>query len=199
MKNIFENKTRLNDDECDIESREHQNVDICQYRMFNIYQTNKDNEKECKTNYDKIMDFSVNNRMNIRDGMGFTNACRVDDDSQVRNEFEMYDKGRQQLFSRVFQGGPNVNKGGLEPEIDSKVTQGLFTTRKETCEVLSEKSFERFEPMKECMLKNIQNPKNIVPTWVRGGEGTRDVLSQKDFLENNGYMFDGNVWQKKCM
>ena len=119
MKNLFENSTRLNEDECDIESRENNNTDICQYRMFNMYQTNKDTEKECKINYDKIMDFSVNNRMNIRDGIGFTNACRVDDDSVVRNEFEMYDKGRQQLFSRVFQGGPNVNKGGLEPEIEN--------------------------------------------------------------------------------
>ena len=198
MKSVFEQKTRLNDDECDIESRDTQNAGMFEYNTFNIYQTNKNTKKECSAGYDKIRDFSVNNHMNIRDGYGYTNACGVDTDSTVRNDFEMTDKGKQQLFTRTFTGGPNVNKGGFEAEVDSKITQGLFTTRKETCDVLSEKSFDRFEPMKKDMLEKIQNVNHIVPDWQWGGEGTRDVLAQRDFLESNGYSYDGNIWKKKC-
>jgi hypothetical protein len=52
--------------------------------------------------------------------------------------------------------------------------------------------------MKEGMLKKIQNVDNIVPKGVWGGEGTRDILAQRDFLEANGYNYDGNIWKKNC-
>ena len=198
MKSLFINNTRLNDDECDVESKDLQNNSVFEYNMLNVYQTNKDNEKECKINYDKIKEFQVNNRMNMRDGVGYTNACRVDNDSSARQVELTHDRDRQQLFSRVFQGGPNVNRGGFESVIDSKLTQGSVVIKKENTNILSEKSYDRFEPMNTCMLDNIQSHKNIVPEWKWGGEGTRDVLSQRDFLENNGYMFDGNVWLKSC-
>lgn len=179
MKTVFEKQTRLKDDVCEVESQTTQNKDVFSYSTFNIYQTNKDTEKECNKNIDKIKEFSIENRMQIRDGYGFTNACRVDMDSKVRNNFEMTDKGKQQLFTRTFQGGPNVNKGGFEPEIDAKLTQGAFSTRKDACDVLSERSFDRFEPMSEAMLQNIQNVDNIVPTWTWGGVSTREVNAHK--------------------
>lgn len=197
MKSVFEKQTRLRQDDCDKESQELQNDDAYKYNTFNTFTTNKNNEQECKSNFKSLVDFSLDNYMNIRDGYGNTNACGIDNDSKVRNDFEMHDKGRQQLHTRVFVGGPNVNKGGFEPEVDSKLTQGTFVSRKETCDVLSEKSFDRFEPMREEILKSIQNPKNIVPEWTWGGEGTRDVLTQRNFLENNGYEHDGKTW-KKC-
>lgn len=200
MKSLFENRTRLHEDECDVESKDLQNDNIYEYRMLNVFQTNKNTEKECVANMNKLRDFSVNNHMNIKDGIGFTNACHVDNDSEVRNKMQMTsDREKQQLITRMFQGGPNINKGGFEAETDSKMTQGDFSVRKDYCDILSEKSFDRFEPMKECMLKNVQNEKHLIPEWQWGGEGTRDVLSQRDFLENNGYMFDGNVWKKQCM
>ena len=92
----------------------------------------------------------------------------------------------------------NADKGGLEADIDAKLTQGTFTSKKETCEVLSEKCFDRFEPMPENILKSVQNVENIIPSWQWGGEGTRDVLSQRDFLEKNGYEYDGESWKKRC-
>lgn len=197
MANLFENQTRLRQDDCDKESQDLQNKDAYDYTTFNGYVTNKNNEKECKSNFKSVVDFSVDNYMNIRDGYGYTNACGVDIDSKVRNDFEMHDRGKQQLSSRIFVGGPNVNKGGLEPEIDAKLTQGTFVSRKETCEVLAEKCFDRFEPMPDHILKSVQNPDNIVPNWQWGGEPTRDVLTQRDFLEKNGYEHDGKMW-KKC-
>jgi hypothetical protein len=137
--------------------------------------------------------------MIVKDGVGFTNACRIDDDTEARINVEMTnDRGKQQLFTRLFTGSPNINKGGFEPELDAQMTQGSFSIKKENCDILSEKSFDRFEPMREGMLKNIQSANNIVPEWKWGGEGTRDVMSQRGFLENNGYAFDGNVWAKKC-
>ena len=199
MKSLFKNKTRLHEDECDVESKDIQNNNIYEYMSMNIFQTNKNNEKECSESLNKIRDFSVNNHMHIRDGMGVTNACYVDHDSEVRNKFEMTsDKAKQQLYTRIFQGVPNINRGGFEAEVDAKMTQGDLHVKSDYCDIISEKSFDRFEPMKECMLNKNQNIENVIPEWQWGGEGTRDVLSQRDFLENNGYMFDGNVWKKHC-
>ena len=197
MKSVFEENTRLRHDDCDKESRELQNNDAYKYTTFNNIATNQNTAEKCKSNRESLLDFSLNNYMNIRDGYGFTNACGVDTDSKVRNDFEMHDKGKQQLNSRVFVGGPNANKGGLEPGIDSKLTQGTFVSKKETCDVLSERNFDRFEPMPEAILKSVQDPEHIVPKWTWGGEPTRDVLSQRDFLEKNGYEHDGKTW-KKC-
>lgn len=194
----FDNKTRLKDDECALTADDAQNKNVYEYSIFNNYQTNKNKASECKSNYNKIMDFTIENHLNMRDGFGLTNACGIDVDSKVRNDFEMHDKGKIQLTTRTFTGVPNADKGGLEADIDAKLTQGTFTSKKETCEVLSEKCFDRFEPMPENILKSVQNVENIIPSWQWGGEGTRDVLSQRDFLEKNGYEYDGESWKKRC-
>lgn len=195
---VYKMNTRVNEDQCDISNKDNANTTIFNYSMFNNYETNKNLEKECKDNFNKVSEFSINNHMMMKDGYGMTNACRVDSDSELRNDFEMYDKGKQQLFTRVFTGGPNVNKGGIDTTVDSKVTQGNFTTKNDFCNILVEKSYDRFEPMNKKILASFQNPKNIIPEWTWGGDGTRDVLSQKDFLENNGYEFNGSSWEKKC-
>jgi hypothetical protein len=196
---LFQKKTRLSEEDCDQVSREGHNDNIFEYRTFNNYQTNKDNKKECVDNSQKISDFSIQNFMNIKDGHGNTNACHIDQDSEVRNNMKYTtDREKQQLFSRVFVGGPNLSKGGFEAETDARLTQGLMNSKKVNCSVLSESCYDRFEPMNNCMLKTIQSADNIIPDWKWGGEGTRDVLTQRVFLENNGYMFDGKVWQKKC-
>jgi hypothetical protein len=196
---LFEKKTRLSEEECDINSREMNNNEMFNYRTFNNIQTNKNNAKDCLDNYNKISEFSFENFMNIKDGHGFTNACLVDNDSEIRNNFKVTsERAKQQLFSRTFVGGPNLNKGGFEAEMDAKLTQGFTNSKKHNCTILAEASYERFEPMNNCMLSNLQSTKTIIPAWKWGGEGTRDVLSQRDFLENNGYSFNGKIWQKGC-
>ena len=45
--------------------------------MFNNYETNKNLEKECKDNFNKVSEFSINNHMMMKDGYGMTNACRA--------------------------------------------------------------------------------------------------------------------------
>lgn len=197
MKSLFDNKTRLNDDQCDIDSIESQNATIYNYSTMNVYQTNnKDSDKNMK----KMKDFFVDNHMTMKDGYGNANGSTIDNDSKLRNDFEMYDRGKQQLFPRLFTGGPNVNRGGFKAEIDSKLSQGLYTSRKETCDIITEKGFDRFEPMNEAVRKSVQNVENIVLPNNFINNGTRDVLSQRDFLENNGYKYDEDFghWKKQC-
>ena len=145
-------------------------------------------------NFEKVSEFANDNHMLIRDGYGNTNGCYIDKDSEARTFNITSDKRRDNLNTRMYRGGPNLARGNTNPEVESKLVQGNMTAF--DC---PNKSLDVFVPMLPCLKKSIQDPKNIVESWQRGGESTRDTLKQEDFLSKNGYIFDGKVWLKKQM
>lgn len=196
-KDLFNVEDSINKDTCAISARNKQNNSISEYNVYNYF---KGNTPDCEA-YDKtsIMNLSLDTQMHIKDGYGIGNMCVVDTDSKLRNDaIWTNSKEKSQLYTRVFQGTPNINKGGLNVPIEDRVKQGEYNTIKKGCDRVSETQLDSFIPLVPCLAKNVQNTKHIIPEWgVWGGQPTRDFIHQKSFLEANGYVLDDKVWKKK--
>jgi hypothetical protein len=187
----FEKEHRVGSDDCAISVRNQQNNNMTDYLLYNMYKTNKE---DCSKEVTDLQDFANDNHMNIKEGYGVTNGCRVDNDSDFRQFNITSDKSKTQLFSRIFHAIPDMSRGDPNIEFESKLIQGENTYNDFECHG---NAFDVFQPMIPCLEKSIQNTDHIIQEGVRGGEGTRDSLKQREFLEKNGYQFDGKVWSKK--
>lgn len=188
---FYNQENRLTNDNCAQISRELQNTSINDRQLYNFYFTN-----DCKCEI--LDDLLFDNNFVVRDGYGFTTGCTVDTDSELRlNGVQTNDKEKIQLCSRWHQGVPNLNLGGLIPNIDSRMKNGDDTSDIRSCNKIQEKSFDRFQPFVGCLANTIQNPKHIIESgWVRGGADTRhDVLENKS-LEKCGFKKTKNGWIK---
>lgn len=188
---LFEKEHRLGADNCAIDAKNSYNRKIEEYLLFN---TQRANTLECSEEMKRLEEFATNNHMVMRDGYGFTNSCHVDNDSKIRIRDNYNDRSKVQMFTRTFQAVPDLSRGDVNVENESKLQQGEITSDDFECRA---QPFDVFVPMITCLRENIQNPKNIIPEWQWGGETTRDTIKQKEFLEKNGYQFDGDFWKKK--
>lgn len=188
----FGNEHRVGTDTCAKESIDEQNEKWQNYMLFNSYRGNMIGS--CSEEMKKINEFMSENYITMRDGIGFTNGCHVDVDSKIRIDSNRINRDRNQIFTRTFQAVPDLSRGNVDVENESKIQQGEITFDDFQCQG---KPFDVFTPMIPCLQKSIQDPNNIIESWVRGGETTRDTLKQKEFLEKNGYHFDGISLQKK--
>ena len=187
----FNKEHRVGTDNCARESGNDQNKRMEDYMLFNSY---RGNVLECTDEVKKIREFMTENNMTMREGYGFTNACQVDNDSMMRIDSNKINRDRNQIFTRTFQAVPDLSKGDINVDNESRIQQGEITFDDFQCEG---KPFDVFTPMLPCLKANIQNPEHIVESWTRGGDTTRDTIKQKEFLEKNGYQFDGISLQKK--
>lgn len=199
---VFGNGNRLIDDTCVRDAKEFQNDYINNYLTFNYYPTNYDEcpKDDAENKMNDMVEFSLDNYMHIADGYGTPSHCLIDKDSEIRhNTIWTHDhKSKQQLCSRVFQDIPDLSKGGFVPQLESKLVQGEDTAMRKSCDVLAEKSLfdHHIIPMVDCLKNTIQNPEHIImDNW--GGVGTRDGIRQEEYLNDQGYFYDGKVWQKK--
>jgi hypothetical protein len=63
-----------------------------------------------------------NPNLRFRDGYGYTNACVVDMDSALRNDSQItHDRTKIQLCARWNHAVPDLGKGGLIPNIESRL------------------------------------------------------------------------------
>lgn len=191
---LFDKEHRVGSDSCATTAKLEQNKEIENYMLFNMYKTNT---PQCETQDNKsknLQEFATNNHMIIRDGFGVSTPCKVDEDSRVRQYNITNDKQKTQLFSRMFQAVPDLSKGDVNVEAESIIQQGEHQYNDFEC---LGQPLDVFTPMLPCLQTSIQDTNHIIPKWVRGGESTRDTLKQKEFLEKNGYAFDGKTWYKK--
>ena len=201
MSRQFVLESRIRTDKCAQLAREQQNTSIDNYYLFNSYAMT--NPSDCSASNAgsaaaQVQAFADANYTVYRDGFGYTSACRIDEDSKLRNDSQMtHDRLKSQMFPRIFQAVPNFARGGFVPNVESRLVQGEYTVNQNSCTRLSEKDFDRFMPLIQCLNDNVQNPNHIIPQWTWGGEPTRDTVRQSRFLEEHGYQFDGAVWKKK--
>ena len=180
----FGHDHRVGVDTCAIESMDQQNEKANNYMLFDLY-----NGKNCDdASMRDLREFATENNFTYRGGYGFTTACEVDNDSRLRIENETKMRMRNQMFTRTFQAVPDLSRGDVNVVNESKMQQGVNTYGMYDCE---EKPFDTFTPMLPCLASSVQDVRHIIPEWQRGGESTRDTLKQKEFLEKNGYHFDG--------
>ena len=187
---ILEN--RLNDDECAVADRIRQSREIKDYNLASFFPTN---EPACSTEVGKIA--ACYNNLHYRDGFGIANACVIDDDSDLRLGTRLtHSPHRQQLKTRVFQGGPHLERGAVLPVTEAELIQSAISRDRRPCEENAEFGEHVFTPLIPCLETVVQNPDTIVVPWVWGGENSRAWVRDEDFLEQCGYSKDGRQWSR---
>lgn len=187
----FNEANRLTEDRCAILTKELQNRSMTDYFLTNLYST-----ADCKD--DDIREFTIENpNLRYRDGFGNVNACTVDQDSELRNNSKLTNfREKEQLCTRWYQASPNIGKGGLIPNIESRLKSPEDTSDIKDCDILAERNFNRFIPMIGCLSGSIQNPENIILPFERGGKFTRDFVRDDEYLKKCGFVNNGTTWHR---
>ena len=183
----------LNDDTCALKNKALVNDSVINSQLYNYYFN-----KDCACPV--LDDIALDNNFTVREGYGYASGCTVDTDSDLRmNSKVTHDRGRIQLCTRTYQGVPNICKGGLVPNIESRLLNGDDTSDIRNVDKVSEKSFIplSFTPMIKCLDDNVQNADHIIPTYVRGGATTRQDMVSNDYLTKCGFENNGKNWVRK--
>jgi hypothetical protein len=191
MSRYFE-ENRLTQDACALVTRDLTNRSISDYNMFNMYTTSTCDD-------DALIDYTMQHpNLRFKDGYGNVSGCTVDTDSDIRNNARQTNmREKEQLCTRWNHAVPNIGKGGLVPNVESRLIFGEDTSDIKDCDIVAEKSFERFIPMMGCLAGTIQNPENIILPFERGGKFTRDYVRDDEYLKNCGFVNDGKTWRRE--
>jgi hypothetical protein len=182
----FESQNNICSDTCWMDYKNHGNEKIMNYQTYE----QSSQLIPCETPNVRLPAFMLDHpNLRGRAGYGLTDSCLVDtyNDLLKNDELMTRDRCRIQLFSRIFTGVPHLKgcAGDINKELEllaGSDTNNLGTST--TCrKSLMELQTHNPIPLIDCM-KDIQNPDNIVPIWVNGGEDTRSYINRKNFNKN---------------
>jgi hypothetical protein len=177
----FHHENRLNMDDCNQKSREFQNQSLKQRNLYNFYDACLPDGGD-----EQMESFAIENRMSVKKGYGVTDGRVVDSDSQMRMDGEWTNhRTKNQLHTRWYQGVPNLNRGGLVPDAESRLTNSENTTGLHNCDRVTEKNFDRNIPLVGWYGKHVQNPDHIIEPWVRGGSHTRTEFRSGEYIKHD--------------
>lgn len=190
----FDFGNRLSQDACAQVVRENENQSALTYSIYNTY-----NIEACEKKNQELNEFIAENpNLRYREGYGFGNPCLIDNDSKLRNEAVWTNpREKQQLNVRFFHAVPDISHGAFIPNTESMLKVGaLDTTEQRQCDRVTEKNFNRFVPLNNCMRGFVQGYADATPDWEgQFGQSSREIVRSKDFLQGCGYQFDGRVWK----
>jgi hypothetical protein len=181
---VFLDSKNYSTDCCAREAKDAQNEQMVDWRLYKNFYI------PCEAPKMRSPDFQYDH-INLRAGIGYgvSDGCEIDQDSKLRNNVDALtrDRCKIQLFQRVFQGCPNLKPTLDDPGAELKFIEGVSTTSLEgtvlSCKKqIMERDLSLRTPLVDCM-KDIQNPKHIVPVWVRGGDPTRDFVRRQEFMK----------------
>ena len=121
---LFDSSHRLCNDDCAKEAKDIQNDNIFKYEVYQHLPV------DCDNVHARYPEFSYNHvNLHGRVGYGVAEGCIVDNYSALRTDPAQLtrDRCRLQLFSRIFQGCPNLRGGMVDPDLEMPVIQGLGT------------------------------------------------------------------------
>jgi hypothetical protein len=173
---IFDNQNRVGIDDCSITAKEYQNASIEDYSLWNTYFMTCDEAGE-----KQVEDFATQNiNLHYRNGYGFTSACHVDSDTDLRNNSVWTsEKPRTQLFTRFYQANPNMTRGIPQPHIENPLIQGNAIKNNSYRNETVEADFDRFVPFVPYLQENVQNVEHIVLPFHQTGEDTRESMRER--------------------
>jgi len=95
------------------------------------------------------------------------------------------------MVSRPIDDIPQINdkyKGYKPKSLNVDALSGMLKSKLNmTDKEITEKSYNRFEPLVPELRKNIQSTSHIIPKyWVRGGMDTRAMIRDVDYLKACG-------------
>jgi hypothetical protein len=178
----FDKQNNLCADTCWAEYKNFQNDKIMGYTTYDKSAQLLD----CKSPNVRVPEFMYDHpNLRGRAGYGLADSCLVDIYSDLIKNENLYtrDRCRIQLTQRIFTGAPQLKgcSGDVSKELD--LLSGTDTTAGVCRKNLMELQLKNPIPLVDCM-KDIQNPNNIVPIWVNGGEDTRSYVNRQNFNKN---------------
>ena len=185
---IFLGNKRICSDSCAKEARDHNNDQIFNYELYQNIPI------ECQSTSARFPTFAYDHvNLSGRAGYGVSDSCTIDTFSALRNDPSQLtrDRCRIQLFSRIFQGCPNLRPGIVDPDQEMPLVQGTSTTNNyegvyyPAKRALTEYETKHPDPLLDCSM-SVQDPKHIIEPWTWGGEPTRDFVRRQEFLSSCG-------------
>lgn len=176
-KNSFDNSTSVCTDTCWNNAKELHNNEISNYHL------NQNNLTECVYPHVRMTETYLNHpNLRGRPGYGLSDDCLIDNYSSLRNDPASltHDKCRIQLVNRIFTAGPNLRCGKTNIGAELELIEGSDTNPFKCRKTIMEEQTYNFIPMLDC-IKDIQDPKHIVPIWTNGGEDTRSYINRAEF------------------
>lgn len=186
---IFDNLSRIGNDECGVTARDTQNSSFGNYLTTNYFVA------ECGMK--QPINFATKQpNVFYRGGVGSNNGaggCVVSDETKlmVGNKPTRH-RCKLSLQQRQFLTVPFLGRGPAKPVFESKIQQGAQITDKKSCRMLTEKCFMGYSniPMIPSLNNTIQNPANLIEQvaadgWIRGGLPSRELTRDQDYLERN--------------
>jgi hypothetical protein len=191
---VYNLENSLNDDKCAMVNREFVNKSVNDYSLYNNFFTS---QCDTETN-EKMNEFMFDNpNLRFRDGYGFLNSCTVDLDSALRNDSRLtHDKTKVQLCTRWNKAVPGLDKGGLIPNLESRLRDSEDTSVIKNCSRISEMDYNRYTPLVGCIAPTIQNDNHIILPFTRGGDITRNYIFSNSYLEKCGFKNNGQFYEK---
>lgn len=176
------NHTRLQDDICTIEMLNSDNKIISE-RPFQPYLSNVDpSRNKYFDSFEQPGVFQTGNYAGL--------PSHVDDSSALKlgkyGEILTHDRTKRQNpeNNRVNPADKSAHTMALNPDVMSKLYNGEITKDKSS---IRGKEIDRFVPLIPELEEQVQNPKNLIPTyWVRGGMDTKTVIRNMDYLQTCG-------------
>ena len=191
----FQELTRLNEDNCAITLKNRTTSKPGNYRIF---QPTKCDKKLINT----AMKVSLNQPQILhKDGYGVS-GCYIDIDSKLRNASSLTNmKVINQLYERPYLTTPYMGRGIGNICEETMMNPGESTMQKKQCNNLSGIYTDRFIPQIPCIERNTQNNIHIIPedndnTWVRGGQDSRQLVRNEEYLTKCGYKYNNKFWSK---
>lgn len=184
---VFLNSRRVCSDDCAKEARDNQNDAVYGYNIYRHAYIDcvNPNPRMPDVTYDHV-------NLRGRVGVGLADDCLIDQYSFLRNDPSQLTRDRCpiQLFGRVFTGCPNLKPGVPNPDAEMPLTQGMSSSTLEGVQfpckkTLMELTTNKFMPMQQCV-KDVQDPENIIESWTRGGEHTKNIVKRQEFLASCG-------------
>tara|TARA_B100001057_G_scaffold499583_1_gene610845 strand:- start:3756 stop:4340 length:585 start_codon:yes stop_codon:yes gene_type:complete len=186
---IFDNLSRIGNDECGVTARDTQNSAYGNYLTTNYFVAN--------CGMKQPINFATK-QPNVFYGGGVgsncgAGGCVVSDETKlmVGNDPTRH-RCKLSLQQRQFLTVPFLGRGPAKPVFESKIQQGAQITDKKSCRMLTEKCFMGYSniPMIPSLNNTIQNPANLIEQvaadgWIRGGLPSRELTRDQDYLERN--------------
>lgn len=192
----IQNRARSHEDHCYVTIRTQQSREVGDYALGNFYSCDCGAKvpEETSLEYPTIL---------FRDGYGWTsrNGCNIDVDSSFRNARNMTNPRLiQQLHERPYMGVPYMGRGVGDKCVETELLPGESTMQKRPCNNLSGIYIEQqYTPLIPCIRDTIQEPVHLIPTdsdpsWIRGGQPSRQLIRNLDYLTRCGFSYNGKFW-----
>lgn len=192
---FFHNHTNIYEDDCKINYKDNQNLQANNYYLDNLnMDINSTREISLET---PIMSYSS--------GKGWigSQGSLIETDSLLRNARNMTQTGEiQQLECRSLLTTPKLIQSETKYDIDIEmVLRSKYKPREnKNCIIDHDFTENVFHPtlkrgVTKCELKKLVPEINGM--WKRGGESSREITKNPEFLKKNGFRYNGKFWHKK--